>query len=249
VRPLVTTVKALADGTAAVSASPGGGGWIRPAGLGSAVEMDEIHGSLAEPGPLDAEAFASHEAVALASFVRLLRPNSLNRPRQGGVCAYVMSLPEQWAILGRAGLPHPAWRPLPAGAPTATGEVALVRLFDPELRLGDDPDADGDGLLTIAAGAPAGAWVSCAFAGDTFALLRQDGGGLAPVEPPAGAWTELAALVAGVRAAMDLDYGEILFSFLGAPVAWSVSPFLPLHHLEAPHGERLVEAVADLLVA
>ncbi|MFN3583125.1 hypothetical protein [Phenylobacterium sp.] len=211
--------------------------------------MDDIHGSLAEPGPLDAEAFASHEAVALAGFIRLMRPNCLNRPRQGGVCAYVMSLPEQWAILGKARLPHSSWRLLPPGAAPAAGEVAVVRLFDPELRLGDDPDADGDGLPTIAAGAPAGAWVSCAFAGDTFALLRQDGDGLTPVEPPAGARTELAALVAEVRAAMNLDYGEILFSFLGAPVIWSVSPFLPLHHLEAPHGERLVEAVADLLVA
>lgn len=231
-----------------MSAAPGGEGWIRPAGLPAPARLEDILGSLAEPAPLDADAFETHEAVALASFVRLLRPNCLNRPRQGGVCAYVMSLPEQWATLGRAGLPHPAWRPLPTGAPLAAGEAPVVRLFDPALRLGDRPD-DAEGPMTIAARAPAGAWVSCAFAGDTIALLRQDGGGLAPVEPPAGARMELAALVAGVRAAMDLDYGEILFSFLGAPVVWSVSPFLPLHHLEAPRGERLVEAVADLLVA
>lgn len=223
-----------------------GEGWIRSRGATQPLFLRQVAGTLAgiEPGVFG-DVFSACERAAVLHMLRMACGNPLNRGTSGSACAYMVSLPEQWARCARAGLAGPQWR-VHGDGPLPEGWLRLSSLYDRSLRRVDDvPDTEDE--VRLAVRAPRGAAACCAFAGDVLTLFRPEGDRLVAMHLPDRALGEVAALTAAVRHVFGIDYGELVFSYLGRPVFWSVVPQLSADLLEGPAGKALTNALADMV--
>lgn len=220
-----------------------GEGWIRPRGAMRPVFLRQVAGTLASHETrVSDDIFSASEKAAVLHMLRMACGNPLNRGTSGSACSYMISLPEQWARCARAGLACPQWQ-VHDGGTLPENWLLLSALYDRSLRRVDD----GEGEVRLAVQSPRGAAACCAFAGDVLTLFRPEGDRLVEMHLPDRALGEVAALVATVRHLFGIDYGELVFSYLGRPVFWSVVPQLSPDLLEGPAGESLAEALADMV--
>jgi len=223
-----------------------GEGWIRPRGATQPLFLSKVAGTLAgmEPG-ISGDLFSACERAAVLHMLRMACGTPLNRGSSGSASAYMVSLPEQWARCARAGVACPEWR-VHAGGALPDGWLRLSGLYDRSLRRIDDvPDTEDE--VRLAVQVPRGAAACCAFAGDVLELFRPEGDRLVQMHLPDRPREDVAELVAAVRHVFGIDYGELVFSYLGRPVFWSVVPQLSPDILEGPAGENLVDALADMV--
>ncbi len=220
-----------------------GEGWIRPRGAPQPLFLSQVAGTLASHEPrVSDDIFSASEKAAVLHMLRMACGNPLNRGTSGSACSYMISLPEQWARCARAGLACPQWQ-VHDGGPLPDGWLLISSLYDRSLRRVDD----GEGEVRLAVQSPRGAAACCAFAGDVLTLFRPEGDRLVEMRLPDRALGEVTALVAAVRHLFGIDYGELVFSYLGQPVFWSVVPQLSPDLLEGPAGESLADALADMV--
>ncbi len=220
-----------------------GEGWIRPRGAMRPLFLSQVAGTLAShEARVPDDIFSASEKAAVLHMLRMACGNPLNRGTSGSACSYMISLPEQWARCARAGLACPQWY-VHDGGPLPDGWLLLSGLYDRSLRRVDD----GEGEVRLAVQSPRGAAACCAFAGDVLTLFRPEGDRLVEMHLPDRALGEVAALVAAVRHLFGIDYGELVFSYLGRPVFWSVVSQLSPDLLEGPAGESLADALADMV--
>ncbi|WP_416795882.1 hypothetical protein [Ciceribacter azotifigens] len=224
---------------------PAGEGWIRPRGAMQPLFLSQVAGTLADLDPgASGDVFSACERAAVLHMLRMACGNPLNRGTSGSACAYMVSLPEQWARCARAGLACPQWQ-VHDGGTLADGWLLVSGLYDRSLRRVDD--GEGEDEVRLAVQSPRGAAACCAFAGDVLTLLRPEGDRLVEMHLPDRALDEVAELTAAVRHVFGIDYGELVFSYLGQPVFWSVVPQFSPDILEGPAGDSLAEALADMV--